>query len=53
MFDENFGWKNLFLHAGMLKFTHPFTAEELTLKGNFPKDWIALFEEFSWTNPLL
>jgi tRNA pseudouridine65 synthase len=53
MFDENFGWKNLFLHAGMLKFTHPFTGEELTLKGNFPKDWIALFEEFLWTNPLL
>ena len=53
MFDENFGWKNLFLHAGILKFTHPFTAEELTLKGNFPKDWIALFEEFSWANPLL
>jgi len=53
MFDENFGWKNLFLHAGKLEFTHPFTAEELTLKGSFPKDWIALFEEFSWANPLL
>lgn len=53
MFDENFGWKNLFLHAGKLEFTHPFTAEELILKGSFPKDWIALFEEFSWANPLL
>ncbi len=52
MFDENFGWKNLFLHAGKLVFTHPFTSNELTLKAPFPTDWIALFEEFSWKNPL-
>ena len=52
MFDENFGWKNMFLHAGKLEFKHPFTSEELTLKAPFPKDWIALFEEFKWKNPL-
>jgi|TARA_B110000858_G_scaffold24482_1_gene24861 tRNA pseudouridine65 synthase len=51
MFDENFGWKNMFLHAGHLKFKHPFYEEVLILKANFPKDWISLFEEFSWTNP--
>tara|TARA_B110000483_G_scaffold101053_1_gene123814 strand:+ start:19 stop:723 length:705 start_codon:yes stop_codon:yes gene_type:complete len=51
MFEENFGWKNIFLHAGHLKFKHPFSEEVLILKANFPKDWISLFEEFTWTNP--
>lgn len=53
MFDENFGWKNLFLHAGSLTFKHPFSLEELLLKAPFPEDWIAVFEEFSWKNPLI
>ena len=52
MFDENFGWKNMFLHAGKLEFKHPFTNEELVLKAPYPKDWIALFKEFNWKNPL-
>ncbi|KGL63491.1 pseudouridine synthase [Polaribacter sp. Hel1_85] len=52
MFDENFGWKNMFLHAGKLAFNHPFTNEDLVLKAPFPKDWIALFKEFKWKNPL-
>jgi len=51
MFEENFGWKNMFLHAGHLKFKHPFSEEVLILKANFPKDWISLLEEFTWTNP--
>ena len=53
MFDENFGWKNLFLHAGKLEFTHPFSSEKIILKAFFPKDWVSLFKEFSWNNPLL
>ncbi|MEO9569899.1 MAG: pseudouridine synthase [Polaribacter sp.] len=52
MFNENFGWKNMFLHAGKLEFKHPFTNEELVLKATYPKDWIALFKEFNWKNPL-
>ena len=52
MFDENFGWKHLFLHAGKLEFIHPFSSEKLLLKATFPKDWIALFKEFKWANPL-
>jgi tRNA pseudouridine65 synthase len=52
MFDENFGWNHLFLHAGKLEFIHPFSSEKLLLKATFPKDWIALFEEFKWANPL-
>jgi tRNA pseudouridine65 synthase len=53
MFDENFGWKNMFLHAGKLEFKHPFSEEKLTLKAPFPKDWISLFKKFSWKNPTL
>ena len=53
MFDQNFGWKNMFLHAGILEFTHPFTEEKLVLKAPFPKDWISLFEKFTWANPLI
>ncbi len=53
MYEQNFGWTHLFLHAGSLKFTHPFTQEALQLKASFPNDWIALFEEFGWRNPLL
>ena len=53
MFDENFGWKNMFLHAGKLEFIHPFSSESLLLKATFPKDWLALFDKFSWKNPLL
>jgi tRNA pseudouridine65 synthase len=52
MFDENFGFKNMFLHAGKLVFKHPFISEELILKAPFPKDWITLFKDFKWKNPL-
>jgi len=53
MYSEKFGWKNMFLHAGKLEFTHPFTPKEMILKASFPKDWLALFQKFSWKNPLL
>jgi tRNA pseudouridine65 synthase len=52
MFEENFGWKNMFLHAGKLNFKHPFTEEELVLKASFLEDWVTLFKAFSWKNPL-
>jgi tRNA pseudouridine65 synthase len=53
MFEEHFGWKKLFLHAGELTFKHPFSNENLVLRAGFPEDWISLFEEFSWDNPHL
>jgi tRNA pseudouridine65 synthase len=52
MYREQFGWTNLFLHAGSLAFTHPFSNQELFLKSSFSDDWIQLFEKFSWKNPL-
>ena len=48
MYDENFHWNNLFLHAHSLQFTHPFLEKDLFLKAEFPKDWLELFEEFKW-----
>jgi len=52
MFETNFNCSNLFLHAGSLEFTHPFSKEKLFLKASFPKDWITIFDQFSWKNPL-
>lgn len=52
MYEESFGWTNLFLHAGSLAFVHPFTKETLNLKATFPNEWIQLFERFDWKNPL-
>ena len=52
MYAKQFGWKNLFLHAGSLEFIHPFTNKKLILKSSFSEDWIQLFQEFSWKNPL-
>jgi tRNA pseudouridine65 synthase len=51
MYREQFGWTNLFLHAGSLAFTHPFSNQELFLKSSFSNDWIQLFEKFYWKNP--
>ena len=52
MYAEQFGWRNLFLHAGSLEFIHPFTNQKLTLRSSFSEDWIQLFQKFSWKNPL-
>lgn len=49
MYEENFNWTNLFLHARSLEFIHPFSNEKLYLESNLPKNWINLFEEFHWT----
>jgi tRNA pseudouridine65 synthase len=52
MFEKEFGWTNLFLHAGSLSFEHPFTRQKLVLKAPFLKDWWDLFAKFQWENPL-
>lgn len=52
MYQNNFGWKNLFLHAGKLEFIHPFLEEKLSLQSNFPDDWLHLFQEFNWKNSI-
>ncbi len=52
MYEDQFGWKNLFLHAGSLEFIHPFTKKAFNVKARFFKDWIELFQEFKWKDPL-
>lgn len=52
MFEHNFNLKNLFLHAGILEFTHPKTSIKMSLKALFTDDWVSLFSEFKWKNPL-
>ena len=48
MFINNFNCDHLFLHAASLKFTHPYTKEELVLTSSFPEDWHIIFEKFNW-----
>jgi len=52
MFDEKFACKNMFLHAGCLKFTHPYSEQALKIKASFPKDWMVVFKKFNWANPI-
>lgn len=52
MYEKKFGWNKMFLHAGSLKFKHPFTNQDLCFDADFPKDWMELFKEFNWENPL-
>ena len=52
MFTEKFGWDSLFLHAGTLEFTHPFSSKKLFLKASFPNNWITMFQKFEWKNPI-
>lgn len=53
MYEREFGWDKMFLHAGSLKFKHPFTDQNLFFAAEFPEDWKSLFSEFKWSNPLL
>lgn len=53
MYENQFGWKHLFLHAGSLEFIHPFTKKAFHVKASFFMDWNELFEKFKWENPLL
>jgi len=52
LFEEKFKATHLFLHAGQLQFQHPFTEQNINVKATFPKDWLTLFTEFKWNNPL-
>lgn len=52
LFEEQFNALNLFLHAGILTFKHPFTDKDLQVKSTFPVDWLTIFSKFDWKNPL-
>lgn len=47
-FEDNFDCHNMFLHAYLLAFKHPFTTEELIIKASLPFDWLKIFHKFKW-----
>ena len=51
MFENEFNWNNMFLHAGKLAIKKANTEERLLLKSSFPNDWDKLFETFNWKKP--
>jgi len=51
MFEQDFNWNNMFLHADSITISHPNSKEKLSLKAHFPKDWIELFKKFKWHIP--
>lgn len=53
MYETQFNCRNLFLHAGILKFEHPFLNIKTEVKADFPNDWIRIFTEFRWQNPIV
>lgn len=48
MFENEFGCKNLFLHAYSLHFNQPITSEEISVKASLPTDWMNVFKIFDW-----
>jgi tRNA pseudouridine65 synthase len=48
MFESQFNYPNLFLHAYSLDFIHPNTNKRISVNAKFTNDWIDLFEKFDW-----
>ena len=51
MFEGEFNWNNMFLHAGELSIKQSNSDKFLVFKSSFPDDWKKLFEKFNWQNP--
>jgi tRNA pseudouridine65 synthase len=51
MFENEFNWNNMFLHAGELSIKQPNNGEQLLFKSSFPDDWDQLFKNFNWPKP--
>jgi len=48
MFHKEFNCDKLFLHAGKMVFTHPFSKERINIRANFSEDWHTIANEFGW-----
>jgi len=48
MFEQEFNFHYLFLHASYLQLKHPITNEIIKIKADLPKDWITVFNLFDW-----
>lgn len=51
LYREEYDCHRLLLHATELRFTHPYTQQELVLKASFDEVWQRLFAEFGWESP--
>ena len=51
MFENEFNFNNMFLHASELTIKQPNSGDSLILKSGFPRDWDKLFENFNWQKP--
>lgn len=51
LYRDEYDCHRLLLHATELRFTHPYTQQELVLKASFDKVWQRLFTEFGWESP--
>lgn len=51
MFENEFNWNNMFLHAVELSIKQPNSGDKLLFKSSFPEDWNQLFKKFNWPKP--
>lgn len=47
MFVKEFDVHKMFLHALSIKFVHPFTHQEITIKASFPNSWRFIVSKFN------
>ncbi|MDX5420704.1 MAG: pseudouridine synthase [Hymenobacteraceae bacterium] len=52
MFLEELESPYLLLHAAELRFTHPFTSEQISLKAKMPDNMLRLCRQFGWESTL-
>ena len=48
LFENEFNWNNMFLHASELTIKQPNSGDKLVLKSSFPENWDKLFAKFNW-----
>ncbi len=48
MFVSEFNYTNLFLHAHIISFTHPFLSKKVEIIAPLPTYWTQLFKIFKW-----
>jgi tRNA pseudouridine65 synthase len=50
LIEENFGIRNMFLHAWKLSFVHPFSNKVIELQSELPAHFKTMIEVFDWPN---
>jgi tRNA pseudouridine65 synthase len=47
-FTKEFSFDKLLLHAKQLRFTHPFTHQEMEVNASIPENWKVVLKTFNW-----